>query len=104
MKMGLSQISLPFSFDKYHGLQRLCSDENMHSIVDIVNNDSKGLEIVPTEVLWSIRIQKNVQLYLIQQHEVSFSRMLNDILTLDQLQCLHNRSDFPSILLPRYQE
>ena len=36
---------------------------------------------------------------LIQQYEVSLSRMLNDILTLDQ-QWLLNRSDFPLILWP----
>ena len=34
---------------------------------------------------------------LIQQYEVSFSRMLNDILTLDQLQWLANLSDFSPI-------
>ena len=34
---------------------------------------------------------------LIQQYEVSISRMLNDILTLDQLQLLPNRSDCPTI-------
>ena len=34
---------------------------------------------------------------LIQQYEVSLSRMLNDILTLDQLQWLSNLSDFPPI-------
>ena len=39
---------------------------------------------------------------LIQQYEVSFSRMLNDILTLDQ-QWLHNQSDFPPILWPWYR-
>ena len=33
---------------------------------------------------------------LIQQYEVSLSRMLNDILILDQ-QCLSNQSDFPPI-------
>ena len=32
---------------------------------------------------------------LIQQYEVSLSQMLNDILTLDELQWLPNRSDFP---------
>ena len=36
---------------------------------------------------------------LIQQYEVSLSRMLNDIPTLDQ-QLLPNRSDFPPILWP----
>ena len=38
---------------------------------------------------------------LIQQYKVSLSRMLNDILTLDQ-QWLHNQSDFPSISWPWY--
>ena len=38
---------------------------------------------------------------LIQQYEVSLSRMLNDILTLDQ-QWLPNRSDFPPISWPWY--
>ena len=38
---------------------------------------------------------------LIQQYEVSFSRMLNDIPTLDQLQWLANLSDFSPISLPR---
>ena len=37
---------------------------------------------------------------LIQQYEVSLSRMLNEILTLDQLQWLLNRSDFPPISWP----
>ena len=37
---------------------------------------------------------------LIQQYEVSFSRMLNDILTLDQLQWLANLSDFSPISWP----
>ena len=39
---------------------------------------------------------------LIEQYEISLSRMLNDILKLDQLQWLPNRSDFASILLPLY--
>ena len=39
---------------------------------------------------------------LIQQYEVSLSRMLNDILTLDQ-QWLPNQSDFPPISWPRYR-
>ena len=39
---------------------------------------------------------------LIQQFEVSLSRMLNDILTIDQ-QWLLNRSDFPPILWPWYR-
>ena len=39
---------------------------------------------------------------LIQQYEVSLSRMLNDILTLDQ-QWLLNRSDFPPISWPLYR-
>ena len=34
---------------------------------------------------------------LIQQFEVSLSRIFNDILTLDQFQWLTNRSDFPTI-------
>ena len=37
---------------------------------------------------------------LIRQYEVSFSRMLNDILTLDQLQWLANLSDFSPIPWP----
>ena len=40
---------------------------------------------------------------LIQQYEVSLSRMLNDILTLDQLQWLPNRSDFPPMSLLWYR-
>ena len=40
---------------------------------------------------------------LIQQYEVSLSRMLNGILTLDQLHCLPNRSDFPPISWPWYR-
>ena len=40
---------------------------------------------------------------LIQQYEVSLARMLNDILTLEQLQWLANRSDLPSISLPWYR-
>ena len=40
---------------------------------------------------------------LIQQYEVSLSRMLNDILTPDQLQWLTNRSDFPPISWPWYR-
>ena len=40
---------------------------------------------------------------LIQQYEVSLSRMLIDILTLDQLQWLPNRSDFPPISWPWYR-
>ena len=40
---------------------------------------------------------------LIQQYEVSLSWMLNDILTLDQLQWLPNRSYFPPILWPWYR-
>ena len=39
---------------------------------------------------------------LIQQYEVTLSRMLNDILTLDQ-QWLLNRSDFPPISWPLYR-
>ena len=39
---------------------------------------------------------------LIQEYEVSLSRMLNDILTLDQ-QWLPNQSDFPPISWPWYQ-
>ena len=39
---------------------------------------------------------------LIQQYEVSLSRMLNDILTIDQ-QCLLNWSDIPPILWPWYR-
>ena len=39
---------------------------------------------------------------LIQQYEVSLSRMLNDILTLDQ-QWLPNQSDFPQISWPWYR-
>ena len=39
---------------------------------------------------------------LIQQYEVTLSRMLNDILTLDQ-QWLPNRSDFPPISWPFYR-
>ena len=39
---------------------------------------------------------------LIQQYEVSFSRMLNDILTLDQ-QWLPNQSDFPPNSWPWYR-
>ena len=39
---------------------------------------------------------------LIQQNEVSLSRMLNDILILDQ-QWLHNQSDFPPISWPLYR-
>ena len=39
---------------------------------------------------------------LIQQYEVSLSRMLNDILTLDQ-QWLSNQSDFPPISWPWYR-
>ena len=39
---------------------------------------------------------------LIQQYEVSLSRMLNDILTLDQ-QWLPNQSDFPPISWPWYR-
>ena len=39
---------------------------------------------------------------LIQQYEVSLSRMLNDILILDQ-QWLPNQSDFPPISWPLYQ-
>ena len=37
---------------------------------------------------------------LIQRYEVSLSRMLKDILSLDHLQCLPNRSDFPPISWP----
>ena len=37
--------------------------------------------------------------YLIQQYEVSLSRMLNNILTLDQLQWLPNWSDSPPIFM-----
>ena len=40
--------------------------------------------------------------YLIQQYEVSLSRMLNDILILDQ-QWLPNQSDFPPISCPLYR-
>ena len=40
---------------------------------------------------------------LIQQYEVSLSPMLNDILTLDKLQWLPNRSDFPPISWPWYR-
>ena len=40
--------------------------------------------------------------HLIQQYEVSLSRILNDILTLDQ-QWLPNRSDFPPISWPWYR-
>ena len=40
---------------------------------------------------------------LIQQYEVSLSRMLNDILTVDQIQWLPNRSDFPPISWPWYR-
>ena len=40
---------------------------------------------------------------LIQEYEVSLSRMLNEILSLDQLQWLPNRSDFPPISWPWYQ-
>ena len=36
---------------------------------------------------------------LIQQYDVSLSRMLNDILRLDQLQWLLNRSDFPPLFM-----
>ena len=39
---------------------------------------------------------------LIQQYGVTLSRMLNDILTLDQ-QCLPYRSDFPPISWPLYR-
>ena len=39
---------------------------------------------------------------LIQQYEVSLSRMLNDILILDQ-QWLPNQSDFPPIIWPLYR-
>ena len=39
---------------------------------------------------------------LVQQYEVCLSRMLNDILTLDQ-QCLPNQSDFPPISWPWYR-
>ena len=39
----------------------------------------------------------------IQQYEVSISQMLNDILILDQLQWLPNRSDFPPISWPKYR-
>ena len=39
---------------------------------------------------------------LIEQYEVTLSRMLNDILTLDQ-QWLPNRSDFPPISWPLYR-
>ena len=39
---------------------------------------------------------------LIRQYEVTLSRMLNDILTLDQ-QWLPNRSDFPPISWPLYR-
>ena len=41
---------------------------------------------------------------LIQPFEVSLSRMLNDILTLDQLQWLPSQSDFPSISWPWYRD
>ena len=41
---------------------------------------------------------------LIQQYEVFFSRMLNDILTLNQLQWLPNRSNFPPISWPLYRD
>ena len=40
---------------------------------------------------------------LIQQFEVSLSRMFNDILTFDELQWLPNRSDFSSITWPGYR-
>ena len=40
---------------------------------------------------------------LIQQYEVSLSRMLNDILIFDQLQWLPNQSDFPPIPWPWYR-
>ena len=40
---------------------------------------------------------------LIQQYEVSLSRMLNDILTFDQLQWLPNQSDFALILWSWYR-
>ena len=51
------------------------------------------LEIVIQENLWLIRGSYS-------QCEVSLSRMLNKILTLDQLQWLPNRSDFPKISWP----
>ena len=54
-----------------------------------------ALEIFIQEDLWSIR-------NLIQQFEVSLSRMLNGILALGQLQWLPNRSDFPPIAWPWY--
>ena len=54
-------------------------------------------EIIIQEVLWSRSYD------LIQQYEVSLSRMLNDILTLDHLQLLSNRSDFPPISWPWYR-
>ena len=41
--------------------------------------------------------------FLIQQYVVSLSRMLKDILTLDQLQWLFNRSDFSPVSWPGYQ-
>ena len=40
---------------------------------------------------------------LIQQFEVSVPRMLNDILTLDMLQWLPNRYEFPPILWPGHR-
>ena len=40
---------------------------------------------------------------IIQHYEVSLSRMKNDILTLDQLQWLPSRSDFPPISWPWYR-
>ena len=55
------------------------------------------LEIIIQEVLWSIYRD------LIKQYEVSLSRILNAILTLDQLQWLPNRSDFPPISGPWYR-
>ena len=40
---------------------------------------------------------------LIQQYEISLSLILNDIMTLDQLLWLCNRSDFPIISWPGYR-
>ena len=64
--------------------------------------------LIKSDLKWCIHLNRSLFLYyceygdLIQQYEVSLSRMLNNILTFDQ-QWLPNRSDFPSISLPWYQ-
>ena len=82
--------------NEQHAIWRQCAYEHYILWAAARKKDHKGIKYLAERLKSSFRNFYGRYGGLIQQYEVSLSRMLNDILILDQ-QWLSNQSDFPQI-------